>query len=250
VGGVREEAQSAGEVGFVGVVVQLAGLLPLGLLAPVGFLVELAALRRLSKAFNSRTIWNNAWKAVFFAVSAVASAVVFVATSFGFLLGRLPFPVDVRSPLHLLFLFLAVFLAWVSIYEFVLFAGKHYESAYCELAKLSGVAEFEAAARWTSRGASLFVVFVGIALLLVGRVHALLGYGSLRSGLGVAHAIEAFTGVQISGSLRSGLGDWEPPQRWGLHRGETSRSRRGVENRKDLSGRLKVGSRNSSRLGA
>ena len=173
---MREEVQSAGEVGFLGVVVQLAGL------PPVGFLVELMALRRLSKAFNSRTIWSNAWKAVVFALIAVAGVAAFVATLFS--LGRFLSSVDVRSPLFLSLLFLAVFLAWVSMYEFVLLAGKYYEDVYRELARLSGVAEFEAAARWTSRGASLFVLFVGVAFLLVGRVHALLGYRSLRSGLG------------------------------------------------------------------
>jgi len=174
---VEGRVRSAGELGFVGVVVQLLGLLPVGLLTPVGFLLELVALRRLSEAFNSSSIWSNAWRAVVFAVVAAA---LFEAGLFIFLLRWPSLPLDYRSPLHLLFLFLAVFSLFVGVYEFVVLAGSYYRDVYRELAGLSGVAEFEAAARWTWRGASLFAAFVGGPLALVGRVYALLGYRSLR----------------------------------------------------------------------
>jgi uncharacterized membrane protein len=84
--------RSAGELAFIGVIIQLAGLL-LGQLASLllgglvtlaGYIVELIAIKRLSEAFNNPAIWRNALNAV---ITAIVGTVVLIASIFAFLFG-------------------------------------------------------------------------------------------------------------------------------------------------------------------
>ena len=81
--------------------------------------------------------------------------------------------------------FLASFLVffivlWIIAYVFVILEYRFFRDAYRELARLSGVSDFDNAAKWYWYGALLFIILVGGILILVGDVYALLGYNKLR----------------------------------------------------------------------
>jgi hypothetical protein len=81
---MQEKVRSAGELAFIGVIIQLAGLLLGGLATLAGYIVELIAIKRLSEAFNNPAIWRNALNAV---IIAIVGTVVLIASTFAFLFG-------------------------------------------------------------------------------------------------------------------------------------------------------------------
>jgi uncharacterized membrane protein len=180
--------RSAGELAFIGVIIQLAGLLLGGLATLAGYIVELIAIKRLSKAFNNPAIWRNALNAV---ITAIVGTVVFIASIFAFLFG-LPLLLIPKNPylysslyignpsLHPLLYIGIVAAIFVVVYVFVLLLGRYYRNLYNELANSSGISEFRDAAKWTWLGVLLFIVIVGAILVLVGRIFALLGYNRLK----------------------------------------------------------------------
>jgi Predicted membrane protein len=185
---MQERVRSAGELAFIGVIIQLAGLLLGGLATLAGYIVELIAIKRLSEAFNNPAIWRNALNAV---IIAIVGTVVLIASTFAFLFG-LPLllkPMNsylytslyIGNPSLYPLLFIGIVAAiFVVVYVFVLLLGRYYRNLYNELANSSGVSEFRDAAKWTWLGALLFVVIVGAILVLVGRIFALLGYNRLK----------------------------------------------------------------------
>jgi uncharacterized membrane protein len=180
--------RSAGELAFIGVIIQLAGLLLGGLATLAGYIVELIAIKRLSEAFNNPAIWRNALNAV---ITAIVGTVVFIASIFAFLFG-LPLLLIPKNPylysslyignpyLYPLLFIGIVAVIFVVVYVFVLLLGRYYRNLYNELANSSGISEFRDAAKWTWLGALLFIVIVGAILALVGRIFALLGYNRLK----------------------------------------------------------------------
>jgi len=172
---MEDRVKAAGELGFIGIIIQLAGLLLGGVATLAGYVVELVALRRLSEALNNQAIWDNALRGV---IVAIIGAGVLIITILGLIFGwslllpvhSLPWVALVVIPIGL----------WLLAYFFVVLAGKYYRDAYYELAKSSGVSDFQEAAKWTWWGALLFIVIIGGILQLVGRVFALLGYDRLR----------------------------------------------------------------------
>jgi uncharacterized membrane protein len=174
---MQERVRSAGRLAFIGVIIQLAGLLLGGLATLVGYIVELIAIKRLSEAFNNPAIWRNALYAV---IIAIVGTVVLIASTFAFLfrLPQLPIPMNSSQyPSLYIGIVAAIF---VVAYVFVLLLGRYYRNLYNELANSSGISEFRDAAKWTWLGVLLFIVIVGAILALVGRIFALLGYNKLR----------------------------------------------------------------------
>jgi len=57
---MEEKVRSAGNLGFIGVIIQLAGLLVGGIATLAGYIMELVALKRLAEALNRHAIWDNA----------------------------------------------------------------------------------------------------------------------------------------------------------------------------------------------
>ena len=174
---MQEKVRSAGELAFIGVIIQLAGLLLGGLATLAGYIVELIAIKRLSEAFNNPAIWRNALNAV---ITAIVGTVVLIASIFAFLFG-LPLLLIPMNPYLYPLLFIGTAAAiFVVAYVFILLSGRYYRNLYNELANSSGICEFRDAARWTWLGALLFIVIVGAVLVLVGRIFALLGYNRLK----------------------------------------------------------------------
>jgi uncharacterized membrane protein len=185
---MQEKVRSAGELAFIGVIIQLAGLLLGGLATLAGYIVELIAIKRLSEAFNNPAIWRNALNAV---ITAIVGTVVLIASIFAFLFG-LPLLLIPKNPylysslyignpyLYPLLFIGIVAVIFVVVYVFVLLLGRYYRNLYNELANSSGISEFRDAAKWTWLGALLFIVIVGAILVLVGRIFALLGYNRLK----------------------------------------------------------------------
>jgi uncharacterized membrane protein len=174
---MQEQVRSAGELAFIGVIIQLAGLLLGGLVTLAGYIVELIAIKRLSEAFNNPAIWRNALYAV---ITAIVGTVVFSVSIFAFFFG-VPQLLTPENPYLYPFLFIGIVAAiFVVIYVFVLLSGRFYRNLYNELANSSGISEFRDAAKWTWLGAILLIVIVGAILVLVGRIFALLGYNRLK----------------------------------------------------------------------
>jgi len=170
---VQEKVRAAGELAFIGVIIQLAGLLLGGLATLAGYIVELIAIKRLSEAFNNPAIWRNALKAV---ITAIVGTVVLIASTFALLFGLMP-----MNPYLYPFLFIGIVAAiFVVVYVFVLLSGRYYRNLYNELANSSGISEFRDAAKWTWLGVLLLIVIVGAILVLVGRIFTLLGYNRLK----------------------------------------------------------------------
>jgi len=170
---VQEKVRSAGELAFIGIIIQLAGLLLGGLATLAGFIVELIAIKRLSEAFNNPAIWRNALNAV---IAAIAGTVVLIASTFTLLFGLMPMNPHLY-PLLSIGIVAAIFAV---VYVFVLLSGRYYRNLYNELANSGGISEFRDAAKWTWLGVLLLIVIVGGILLLVGRIFALLGYNRLK----------------------------------------------------------------------
>jgi uncharacterized membrane protein len=174
---MQEQVRSAGGLAFIGVIIQLAGLLLGGLVTLAGYIVELIAIKRLSEAFNNPAIWRNALYAV---ITAIVGTVVLIASIFAFFFGLPLLPIP-ENPYLYPFLFIGIVAAiFVVIYVFVLLSGRFYRNLYNELANSSGISEFRDAAKWTWLGAILLIVIIGAILVLVGRIFALLGYNRLK----------------------------------------------------------------------
>ena len=174
---MQEQVRSASELAFIGVIIQLAGLLLGGLATPAGYIVELIAIKRLSEAFNNSAIWRNALNAV---ILAIVGIVVLIASFFASLFGLPLLLILIDPSLHPL-LYIGIVAATVVAYVFIFLSGGYFRNLYNELANSSGISEFRDAAKWTWLGALLFIVIVGaILVLVVGRIFALLGYNRLK----------------------------------------------------------------------
>lgn len=73
---MEEKVRSVGNLGFIGVIIQLAGLLVGGIATLAGYIMELVALKRLAEALNGHAIWGNALKAVAVAVVGTITLIV------------------------------------------------------------------------------------------------------------------------------------------------------------------------------
>jgi uncharacterized membrane protein len=60
------------------------------------------------------------------------------------------------------------------------FAYKFLSSAYRELARLSGIDDFNDAAKWYWYGGLLSIVIIGFVLMAIGCIYAMLGFSRLR----------------------------------------------------------------------
>jgi len=175
---MQDRVRSAGRWGFIGVILQLVGLLLGGLAALAGYVVELVALKRLAEAFNNRAIWSNALKTVILVATAALALLIVTPVVFSGVPVMLGPSLKNSSPLLLLLGWAVA--VYILLYVFVLLVGRYFRNIYTELAKSSGVSEFREAAKWTWLGALLTIVLIGVVLSLVGKVYALLGYDSLR----------------------------------------------------------------------
>jgi len=177
-----DEIKSAGTLGLVGVILMLVGLIPqAGILSIIGLILVLIALNKLSKAYNNETIWRNA---LYGFIMGIVGAVVLVFAVFAYLMPMLalhvppmiaPSPYGFGTSLLVFFIIL-----WIIAYVFALLEYRFFRDAYRELARSSGINDFNDAAKWYWYGALLFIILVGAILILIGHVYALLGYNKLR----------------------------------------------------------------------
>jgi uncharacterized membrane protein len=173
---LEEEVRSAGNLGYIGVFIELAGLIMGGIATLVGYIMELVALKRLAESLNRYAIWDNALKAVVVTVVGIITLIVlFLVLLFGPTCYQ---PLCTYLSRHF-FEVLAGF--FVLAYVFVLLTGRYYRDAYNELAVATGVKDFNEAAKWTWLGALLFIILIGALLSFVGKVYALMGYNTLKS---------------------------------------------------------------------
>ena len=132
------------------------------ILSPIGAILWLIALRRLSKAYGSKTIWRN-------------TLIAIIANVFAFLFGSIAsaVPVSIGVPV-----IIAMILA---SYAFTLLSGWLMRSVFNELRTLSNIEEFGKTAKWFWLGAILSIVIVGIILIWVGYYHARRGFKKLAN---------------------------------------------------------------------
>ncbi len=181
-----DEIKSAGTLGLAGVILMLVGTLLgfvsyVGILGLVGVILVLIALNKLSKAYNNEAIWRNA---LYGFVMGIVGVVVLVIAVFAYLMPMLALhalPMIVPPPhgfgTSLLVFFIVLF---IIAYVFIVLEYRFFRDAYRELARSSGINDFNDAAKWYWYGALLFIILVGAILILVGHVYALLGYNKLR----------------------------------------------------------------------
>ncbi len=176
--GTSDEIKSAGTLGLVGVILMLVGLIPYAeVLSIVGLILVLIALNKLSKAYNNETIWRNA---LYGFIMGIIGAVVLVIAIFAYI-GIPIYTMHALSPYDFGLSFLVFFIVLLIIaYVFVILEYRFFRDAYRELARSSGINDFNDAAKWYWYGALLFIILVGAILILIGHVYALLGYNKLR----------------------------------------------------------------------
>jgi len=179
-----DEIKSAGTLGLVGVILMLVGtllgLIPyVGILGLVGVILVLIALNKLSKAYNNEAIWRNALYGFIMSIVVVVVLVIAVLAYITYLIPILT--MHALPPYGFGSSFLVFFIVlWIIAYVFVILEYRFFRDAYRELARSSGVSDFDNAAKWYWYGALLFIILVGGILILVGDVYALLGYNKLR----------------------------------------------------------------------
>jgi Predicted membrane protein len=177
--GISNDIKSAGTLGLVGTVLMLVGLIPHAeILSIVGLILVLIALNKLSKAYNNEAIWRNA---LYGFVMGIVGAVVLVIAVFAYIIPILTMHALFPSPYGFGLSFLVFFIVlWTIAYVFTILEYRFFRDAYRELARSSGINDFNDAAKWYWYGALLFIIIVGAILILVGDVYALLGYNKLR----------------------------------------------------------------------
>ena len=175
--GTSDEIKSAGTLGLVGVILILVGLIPYaGVLSIVGLILVLIALNKLSKAYGNDAIWRNA---LYGFIMSIVVSVVLVIAAFAYIIPILTMHVPSPYGFGLSFLVFFVIL-WIIAYVFVILEYRFFRDAYRELARSSGINDFNDAAKWYWYGALLFIILVGAILIIVGHIYALLGYNKLR----------------------------------------------------------------------
>ncbi|MFP3173297.1 MAG: DUF996 domain-containing protein [Vulcanisaeta sp.] len=179
--GTNNDIKSAGTLGLVGVILILVGLIPqAGILSIIGLILVLIALNKLSKAYGNDAIWRNA---LYGFVMGIVGAVVLIFAVFAYLMPMLALhvPPMIASPYGFGTSFLVFFIVlFIIAYVFAVLEYRFFRDAYRELARSSGINDFNDAAKWYWYGALLFIIIVGAILILVGHVYALLGYNKLR----------------------------------------------------------------------
>jgi uncharacterized membrane protein len=173
------EVRSAGTLGLVGVILMLVGLIPqAGILSIIGLILVLIALNKLSKAYGNDAIWRNA---LYGFVMGIVGAVVLVVAVFAYLMPMLLLHAPPMIAYNFGTSFLVFFVVlFIIAYVFAILEYRFFRDAYRELARSSGVNDFDNAARWYWIGALTLIVLVGAILILVGHIYALLGYNKLR----------------------------------------------------------------------
>jgi uncharacterized membrane protein len=172
-----KEVKSAGMLGLVGIVLMLIGLTPYtSVLNIAGLILVLIALYKLSRAYGNEAIWRNALYSVvagIVGVGVIAIAVIAYLMSM-FMHAPLMNPVPISNG------YLGFVIGVIAAYVLIVIEYYFLRGAYRELARLSGVEDFNKAAWWYWRGALLLIVLVGAIFIIIGHVYALLGYNRLR----------------------------------------------------------------------
>jgi len=173
------EVKSAGSLGFVGVILMLVGLIPYaGVLSIIGLVLVLIALNRLSRAYGNDAIWRNA---LYGFITGIVEVAVLVVAVFAYLAPILALHAPPMIPYNFGTSFLVFFVVlFIIAYVFAILEYRFFRDAYRELARSSGVNDFDNAAKWYWYGALTLIVLVGAILILIGHIYALLGYNKLR----------------------------------------------------------------------
>lgn len=177
--GISNDIKSAGTLGLVGIVLMLVGLIPYTeVLSIVGLVLVLIALNKLSKAYGNDAIWRNA---LYGFIMGIVGVVVLVFAVFAYLIPILSLHAPPMIAYNFGTSFLVFFIVlFIIAYVFAILEYRFFRDAYRELARSSGINDFNDAAKWYWYGALLFIILVGAILIIVGHVYALLGYNKLR----------------------------------------------------------------------
>ena len=177
--GTNNDIKSAGTLGLVGIVLMLVGLIPYTeALSIVGLVLVLIALNKLSKAYGNDAIWRNA---LYGFIMGIVGVVVLVFAVFAYLIPILSLHAPPMIAYNFGTSFLVFFIVlFIIAYVFAILEYRFFRDAYRELARSSGINDFNDAAKWYWYGALLFIILVGAILIIVGHVYALLGYNKLR----------------------------------------------------------------------
>ena len=140
-------------------------------LGVLSLVLEFAALHSLGDVYQRKDLQKNALR---FVVSLLGGTAAFIPLV---ILLALPLG-DCQGDLcHLLFLASLWAAAWLLMavvpYRFL-------AKAYATLGEASNSDAFRKAAKWSWRGALLFIALVGALLILVARIYALKGYHALK----------------------------------------------------------------------
>ncbi|MEZ0248312.1 MAG: DUF996 domain-containing protein, partial [Thermoproteus sp.] len=171
----RDEIKSAGLLGMLGIIFQLlSGIPDVGpLLAIAGLIMWLIAMKKLADAYGNQPIFRNALVAV--VLGFVLAVVLFIALFVGLI--SLTSFVPMHSGFSPMWGVIGIIIAVLVVLWIVMIVEAYFiRKAYLELARSSGVADFESAAKWYWIGALTVIVLVGLVFVLVGDVFAILGF--------------------------------------------------------------------------
>jgi uncharacterized membrane protein len=175
--------RSLGTLGLVGAVltftaacisVFIVTILVAIVLGLAGLLMILVTFNKLSRAYNNPAMYRHALYGSILGIVGIVP--VFLAAFLIFLF----LPTIDYSSVHLQSLMEIVGII-AGAYVVNIFAYKFLSSAYRELARLSGIDDFNDAAKWYWYGGLLSIVIIGFVLMAIGCIYAMLGFSRLRS---------------------------------------------------------------------
>ena len=165
-----EDVKSAGTLGFVGSILALIPDLNI-----VGYILLLIAMNKLSKVYNNDNIWRNAIYALIVAIIGgilIAISLVSVFALFGMIF---------QGNFGILTGFIIVII--IIVYVLNIVSGYFWRNAYAELAKSSGINDFQNAAKWIWLGALLSIILVGVLLYIIGQIYAMRGLSKIKESI-------------------------------------------------------------------
>ena len=148
------------------------------LLAPVGTILLIIAMHKLSKSLNDRLIWKYTLYSLVIGIASIGALIptsILLATYLG--VNALS-----NTPPTLAYN-IAYIITLVVLYPFAIGSGYYWRRAFTELARASGIERFGTTARWVWYGALTSIVpIIGTVFSWVGYYNAYKGFKTLECG--------------------------------------------------------------------
>ena len=146
------------------------------LLSPIGAILLLIAMHRLSKSLNDRLVWRYTLYSLLIGIASIG-ALIPVSILLATYLGVNAFS---RTPPTLAYN-IAYAATLATIYPFAIGSGYYWKRAFTELARASGIERFNNAAKWVWYGVLTSIVpIVGSVLSWIGYYHAYKSFKALE----------------------------------------------------------------------